>query len=150
MRSQSSPAKRERGIPEWLDRAVLKCLSKDPAERFQSMDALYDFLRNSHRLTLASAEMVASIASESRSRKLGVEYDRNTATQLVDPGVPAPVMETQERLATSLGPETRFRVMGSPLESTLVSTPCTFTDGSTQKVDSDIMLFRYRLHLWSA
>jgi serine/threonine protein kinase len=118
-----SPARRETGIPEWLDRAVLKCLSKDPAERFQSMDELYDCLRNSHRLTLASAEMVASIASESRSRKLGVEYDRNTATQLVDPGVPAPVMETQERLSTSLGPETRFQVAGSQLESTLVPTP---------------------------
>jgi serine/threonine protein kinase len=117
------PSKRDPGIPEWLERAVLKCLSKDPSERFQSMDELYDCLRNSHGLALATSEVVASIASESRARKLSVESDRNASTQLLDSDVAVPVTNTKGS-STSLAPETPFPLAESELVSTtLVPSP---------------------------
>jgi FHA domain len=87
------------------------------------MDELYDCLRNSHGLALATSEVVASIASESRARKLSVESDRNASTQLLDSDVAVPVTNTKGS-STSLAPETPFPLAESELVSTtLVPSP---------------------------
>jgi serine/threonine protein kinase len=83
------PSSRMSGIPLWLDEVVIRCLSKNPANRFQSMTDLNSALRNSLDLTVASPESVALAASESQSRNLQVEVSRNNLTQMFSNPLPA-------------------------------------------------------------
>lgn len=75
------PSARQRGIPDWLDQVVLRFLNKDPAKRFQSTDDFHSALKDAAGLELASSEIIAKIASESRNRNSSIEALSSETTQ---------------------------------------------------------------------
>jgi serine/threonine-protein kinase len=71
-------------IPAWLDELVMKCLKKDPSDRFQTMEDLLNEANSNTRISISSAEM-GSIAQKARQKSRNLEDSRNART-LQGPG----------------------------------------------------------------
>ena len=86
------PSERALGIPVWLDEVILRCLKKDPNDRFESMDDLLNEV-NSNTCSIASAVEIGSIAKQARQKNLNLENSRNART-LRGPGAFTALFQT--------------------------------------------------------
>lgn len=68
--------KYERDYPQWLEDAILKCLRKNPAERFKNGKELYDFI-------IAHAQNSSALCNDVQIENLTAE-NKNLASQLND------------------------------------------------------------------
>lgn len=71
-------------IPDWLDAVVMKCLAKDPGDRFQSMEKVVEEV-NSTGMRWASPLTIGTLAQQARNKVNILESSRNART-LTEPG----------------------------------------------------------------
>jgi serine/threonine protein kinase len=73
------PSERRPGIPAWLDNIVMRCLMKNPDDRFMHMEALIEEF-NSHGRTDVPLIEIGMLARKARDKRLNLETSRNAIT----------------------------------------------------------------------
>jgi serine/threonine protein kinase len=105
--SPAPPREIEPSLPVPLEDAILKCIEKDPAERFQSVAALETALRS--QLPSVAPDLTATI-SDTRSPTGRSSVGRASDQKPADPRSTLPT--GQKRIATSLSVQSRQRSNG--------------------------------------